>query len=355
MILLARPQDAILVGAAFAVAGIALIRRAPRSSRLTHVLPALIGPVIALGALLLYNRATTGDALLFGHLARNPHDRPTWNLLGMVLASVNRVQEYVIVAFAGLAAFLLRPRSSTADRPSGRMLAFVALIVLLYWAGYATYTQPDGPPRFGPRYLYPAHVLTFFLAATALVRALRPIALRPLLVVLVTAQLVQTGVMVDSARKTVHAATGLERAAKVLAEAIAPNRAMVLVEGPAGSVPDYDLIRNDIDYLNPVAFVRRVPKTATAMDRIPYLWDDAGGLPILRCLDPHADVQAVALTGNRGDRPAARAAAGLDGDARFQPVLEVLLGVPRIEADRVVDGGALRWRHPGGGTSARPR
>ena len=177
------------------------------------------------------------------------------------------------------------------------MLALVALIVLLYWAGYATYTQPDGPPRFGPRYLYPAHVLTFFLAATALVRALRPIALRPLLVVLVIAQLVQTGVMVDSARKTVHAATGLERAAKVLAEAIAPNRAMILVEGPAGSVPDYDLIRNDTDYANPVVFVRRVPKTAAATDRIPYLWDDAGGPPILRCLDPHADVQAVALTG----------------------------------------------------------
>jgi hypothetical protein len=296
-ILLARPQDGLVVGAAFAAAGITLIRQAPRASRLAHGLSTLIGPGLALGALLLYNRATTGDPLLFGHLARNATDRPAWEPLGMVLSSVNRLQEYVVLASAGLAALLLRRRTpgSVDDRLSARMLAFVALIVVLYWVGYASYTQPDGPPRFGPRYLYPAHILTFFLAATALVRGLRPSALRPLLILVVTAQLVQTGVMVDSAHKTVHAATGPQRAAKVLADAIAPNHAMVLVEGPAGSVPAFDLIRNDVDYTNPVAFVNRAPQTG-AMDRIPYLWDAAGGLPMLRSLDPHSEVQAVALT-----------------------------------------------------------
>ncbi len=296
-ILLTRPQDALLVGAGFAVAGIALLRQAPHSSRLAHGLSALIGPALALGAFLLYNRATTGDALLFGHIARSASDRPTWNPLGSVLSTVNRLQEYVVVASVGLAAFLLRPRSSgsAAERPPARMLALAALIVFLYWLGYSTYTQPDGPPRFGPRYLYPAHILTFFLAATALVRSLRPGALRPLLLLVVAAQLVQTGVVIDSAHKTIHAATGPERAANVLAKAIAPNRAMVLVEGPAGSVPTYDLIRNGIDYTHPVVFVGRVPQ-AGAMDRIPYLWDGAGGLPMLRSLDPHADVQAVALT-----------------------------------------------------------
>ncbi len=302
VILLARPQDALFLAPGFALAGATLLARGSGPSRLPHALLALVGPLLAAVALLLYNQATTGDPLLFGHLARDPSDRPGWNPLETVFAVVNRLQEYGILATAAFAALLIRPRrrgaatASSAVLPSDCVLGFAALLVALTWLGYSLYTQVDGPPRFGPRYLFPANALTFFLAAAGLVRALRPEALRPMLLMVAAVQIIQTGVMVHSAGKTIHAATGLQRTARALEEAIAPDRALVLVEGFAGSVPAHDLIRNDVDLAAPVLFARRIPE-GMATNRIPYLWDGAGGEPILRALDPGATVQAVALAG----------------------------------------------------------
>ncbi len=323
-ILLARPQDAVLVGIGLAVMAAPLLGRAAASRRAVHLAAALALPLAAAGIYLLYNRATTGHPFLLGHVVYDPADHPAFDLPEMVAASVNRLQDYLILGTAGLAALLLlrRPPRRPPDRLPGRLLGGLALLAALFWIGYALYPRLNGPPRFGPRYVYPAHLVLVFLAAVGLTRALRRRYLWTVVGAAAALGLVQTAVVAHSAAKTIRAARGPERAAAALARAIAPHRTLVLLEGPAGSAPAFDLDRNDLDYEAPVLFARRPTAAPALADRARYLWDGAGGIGVLTARDPEAAVRAVAITDpptviRRGGGPGWLVTSGSDACARF--------------------------------------
>jgi len=176
-VVLARPQDAVLLSIGLLPGAIFVLRRAegPRLAR-----DAAAGAAVVIGALLLYaayNAATNGHPLVFGHNVYAGEDLPGFDPLGMVVTFANRGVEYltwspvVLLAFALLGAWLARGGDSRPlQRPQRVGWLLLAGIALAFWLGYASYGTLDYPPRYGPRYLLPSHAPLVLLAAVALAR-----------------------------------------------------------------------------------------------------------------------------------------------------------------------------------------
>lgn len=296
-----RAFDAALLGTAALPFAAALWLRPPRS-RPSHLLAAL-AVLLAFAALqLLYNGLTTGDPWLPGHRLYAAVDRPQLAGLFYPGPTVRRLREYSLFGYPLLllvpALWMLRrepPRSAS---------TFAAVIVLGVWIGYAAYPI-DPPPRLGPRYLYASHAFACGLLAAALVRALRPAWLVPLVVTLALAQLAQTALLTLELHALIRAGTGLYRAGALLERALAPQRALVIVAGPSGTVPEPDLARNDLDFSQPVLYARRPGPDLSAAgrplrDRRVYYWDGIGGPPVLWTADPDAPVQQLVAGDGKG-------------------------------------------------------
>ncbi len=101
---LCRPLTALSVAAPFAIAAVVLALRGARGAR-RAVLGGFVAFVLAAALYLVYNALTTGDPLLPGHLAYNPHDRLGFGIgiggsssasYGIGRASSNAVRALVI-------------------------------------------------------------------------------------------------------------------------------------------------------------------------------------------------------------------------------------------------------------------
>ncbi|MCG8591208.1 MAG: hypothetical protein MJE66_18100 [Proteobacteria bacterium] len=295
---LTRPQDALLIALALLPFAILVARRAGWRRALAEGGMALAPLVAALVLYAAYNAATTGDPLVFGHQRFAAGDRPELEPLAMATTLGRRSLEYLqFAAVAVFALFAWLPGRDEAEGPAtGRLVGLATALAALFWLGYAPYGALDFPPRYGPRYLLPAHAPLLVVAAVGLVRIVRGPRLVAVVGVIAAAQLVQTAVLARGYHTVIEGAAGVYRAADALADAIQPERALVSVNGASGSLPYWDVIRNDLDYEAPVLFARGPIEPGDSRDRLVYVWDGVGGVPLLWTRDPRARVRAVAAT-----------------------------------------------------------
>jgi hypothetical protein len=292
---LARPQDAVLIAIGALPGGLWIARCVP-SDRLARDV-AIAGGVGLVSVLLFlaYNTATNGHPLLFGHQVFAAGDLPDWDPGAMWITLRVRTGEYLagsaISVLAGLCLWRFRRALPAAE--SGLFLTLALGVVAAFWIGYAPYGDLDFPPRYGPRYLLPAHPLLLALAGAGLARWLPGRALAVALVGLCGLQLVQTARWAHTAHVTIDAARGLYRAAEALEQALAPRRAVIAVSGTSAGVPWYDLIRNDVDFAAPVLFARGPADAVRADDRSVFVWDGIGGVPALWARDADEPVRAL--------------------------------------------------------------
>jgi hypothetical protein len=115
--------------------------------------PFLLGGLIGLAPLLVYNAVCFGNPLLVPNLAGNYKDtffRPAWgNFLSKLGFYARMLTLYAPVFWAGLVGLCLLPRGLRREQ-----LTLVAMLAVL--AAYILNIEADGTCQYGPRYLLPA-------------------------------------------------------------------------------------------------------------------------------------------------------------------------------------------------------
>jgi hypothetical protein len=124
------------------------------SLRRARLLPAfLLGGLIGLTPLLVYNTVCFGNPLLVPNLAGNYRDtffRPAWgNFLSKLAFYARMLTLYAPVFWAGLVGLALFPRALRREQ-----LTLAAMLAAL--AAYILNIEADGTCQYGPRYLLPA-------------------------------------------------------------------------------------------------------------------------------------------------------------------------------------------------------
>jgi 4-amino-4-deoxy-L-arabinose transferase-like glycosyltransferase len=276
LLLVTRPFTAALVVVPLLTMLVPSMRRRPARDRMGAAVSFGAGVLPFVGALLAYNHALTGAALVQPFTLYDPRDRPFltqpprglwWTLKHNVVERLWLLNLWMPLSVVAAAAFIVTgPRRATPGATTFRHARPLLILFIALLGGYACYFTSAGN-EYGPRYVYEA------LGALAIVMALvmvdLPSATRAVLVATVVAgNVVWLGVQARA-----HAAQVDARMQPfTLAREQGLRDAIVFIApGGSGDMVARDLTRNGLSFDGAVIFVldRGPENNAAVLARYP--------------------------------------------------------------------------------------
>jgi 4-amino-4-deoxy-L-arabinose transferase-like glycosyltransferase len=266
LLLVTRPFTAALVVVPLVAMLVPAIRRRPAREGLGFALAFGAGVLPFAAALLAYNHALTGDALLQPFTLYDPRDRPFvtqpprglwWSVKHNVVERLWLLNLWMPLSIVATTAFVVTgQRRAAADAVAFRSARPLLVLFIALIGGYACYFTSAGN-EYGPRYVYDA--VGAFAIVTALVLLSLPRATRGVLL----ATVVAGNVVWLAVQMRAHAA---EVEARMQPFTLVRDQGLrdaivFIAPGGSGDMVARDLTRNGVSFDGPVIFALDRPET----------------------------------------------------------------------------------------------